>query len=232
MLGFDIIHWKNSPSLSLLGLHKMKIRTIIDVGANTGQFAQSISQPFPSAKLYCFEPLPGPYSNLSEWADRQKGRVVAFNLALGDEEKEIDMFLHETHTPSSSILHTTKINDRQYPFTKKQSKICVRQTTLDSAFNSEDFELEPDILIKVDVQGYENRVIAGGRSTFTAASACILEICIDHLYEGQADFEELFLMLRDLNYQYAGNLSQVYGDDGHCVYIDALFINFSPADIV
>ena len=45
-LGLDIIRIKNSPKQTLCGLRSLPIQTVIDVGANTGQFARQISQVF------------------------------------------------------------------------------------------------------------------------------------------------------------------------------------------
>jgi FkbM family methyltransferase len=224
LLGFDIVRSKNNPSTTLLGLRGLPFRTIIDVGANTGQFAREISTIFPNARLYCFEPLPETFSILSAWSEKQKESIVPYNLAIGDKECNVEIFLHQNHTPSSSLLRTTGLNEKLYPFTRKQKPICVSQTTLDAVFEAGTIELLPKLLIKVDVQGYEDRVIAGGQKTFAAASACILEVCLDTLYEGQTGFKELLMMLNDLGYRYAGNMNQTYGDDGHCIFLDAVFM--------
>ena len=225
--GFDLVRRKNSPAQTLLGLETRPIRTVIDVGANTGQFARLISGFFPNAKLYCFEPLPEPFQALSAWAKLQKGRVATFNLAIGDKHGEAEIFLHEDHTPSSSLLATTKLNEQYYPFMKGQKRICVRQSTLDAALGEAQAALSSEILIKLDVQGYEDRVVAGGRGTFANATACILEVGLDSLYEGQAGFLQLLTMLDALGYRYAGNLDQVYGEDGHCIFLDAVFRRYA-----
>ena len=225
LAGFDLVRLKNNPGRTLLGLRSLPIRTVIDVGANTGQFARKISVFFPNAKIYCFEPLPGPFAELEAWSKtQQQGRVAPFNLAIGDKQGEVEMFLHEEHTPSSSLLATTTLTERYYPFTKGQKRISVRQTTLDAALAETRRELSSQILIKLDVQGYEDRVIAGGSGLFSAASACLVEVGLDMLYEGQADIKKLLTMLDALGYRYAGNLDQTYGEDGHCIYLDAVFL--------
>ena len=84
-MGFDILRSQNSPRQMLCGLKSLPIRTIIDVGSNTGQFANYISTVFPKAQIYCFEPLPEPYALLQRWARSQHGRVEAYNMAIGDE---------------------------------------------------------------------------------------------------------------------------------------------------
>ena len=222
--GLDVVRRKNSPSQTLLGLRARPIRTVIDVGANTGQFAKLISGFFPNAKLFCFEPLPGPFDALSAWSKAQEGRVVPLNLAIGEKEGKADMYLHEAHTPSSSLLATTRLAEQYYPFTKGQKRICVKQTTLDAALDGVKAELSSELLIKLDVQGYEDRIIEGGTNAFVKASACILEVSLDTLYEGQADFKELLMKLDRLGFQYVGNLDQAYAEDGHCIYLDAVFL--------
>ena len=114
-IGLDIVRISKSPKQSLLGLRNLPIKTIIDAGANTGQFAKYISTLFPEAHVYCFEPLPDPYKELNQWAEGQKSeKVIAFNFALGDQETSLEMFCHVEHSPSSSFLasfHTGKTND-------------------------------------------------------------------------------------------------------------------------
>ena len=69
IVGADVIRLKNSPKHTLLGLRNLPINSIIDVGANKGQFAKYISAFFPKAHLYSFEPLPEPYEELNRWAE-------------------------------------------------------------------------------------------------------------------------------------------------------------------
>jgi FkbM family methyltransferase len=227
LVGFDVIGLKNSPNRTrqtLLGLQSRPIQTVIDVGANTGQFSREVFGLLPNARFYCFEPLPDPFAALSTWAKTQKGRVIPFNLAIGDKEGVTEMFLHEDHTPSSSLLATTKLTEQYYSFTKEQKCVSVMQTTLDAALAEVGDELSSEILIKLDVQGYEDRVIAGATGIFARASACIVEVNLDALYKGQAGFRHLLTMLDDMGYQYGGNLNQTYGADGHCIFLDAVFI--------
>jgi hypothetical protein len=56
-MGLDVIRLNKGSHYSLLGLKNLPVRTIIDAGANTGQFARMIEKIFPEANIYCFEPL-------------------------------------------------------------------------------------------------------------------------------------------------------------------------------
>jgi len=224
ILGFDIMRLNKSPRYTLIGLKQLPIRTIIDVGANEGQFAKQILKVFPNATVYSFEPLPEVFKKLEKWAKTTNGKVKCFNLALGKEEKEIEMFYHVEHSPSSSILKTTKISEKLYPFTKSQNLIKVRMDTLDNTIQKFRIDLIPEILIKLDVQGYEDRVIRGGKETFTKAKACIVEVNIFNLYEEQANFKDIVNLLWDYGFFYYGILDQAYDINGQVIYFDAIFI--------
>ena len=223
-LGLDIIRIKNSPKQTLCGLRSLPIQTVIDVGSNTGQFARQISQVFPQASVYCFEPLPEPFMVLERWALEQDDRVKAFNVALGENEGTVEMFFHTKHSSSSSLLASTAINKKYYPFIESQMPVRVKLTTLDNALSSIIRLLKPEILVKLDVQGYEDRVLRGGPKTLSMAAACVLEVSVDTLYNGQADFRELIMLFDQMGFYYAGNLEQVYASDGHVIYFDAMFV--------
>ncbi len=223
LIGLDICKLSNSPKFNFLGLRNLSIKTIIDVGANEGQFAREISKFFPDAAIYCFEPLPEPFAKIKKWAENKR-KTTLFNVALGENEGEVEMLAHLNHSPSSSFLKTTEINETLFPFIKKQATTKVKLTTLDKVFTNASDSLMPDVLIKLDVQGYEDRVIRGGIKTFRKAKACILEINLDQLYKDQANFKDIVLILYELGYRYAGNLDQTYADDGHVIFIDAVFV--------
>jgi len=224
LCGLDIIRKPKSPSYTLLGLRKLPIRAIIDIGANQGQFAKMVLDVFPDASLYCFEPLPAPFNKLRLWAEQQRNRkIVTYNVALGDSEGEAKFFNHINYSPSSSFLETTEICENLYPFTHAQSCTIVKVTTLDRWFENESPFLSQEILLKLDVQGFEDRVIRGGQDTFKKAKACIIEVSLDKLYKNQATFQNLSNSLYKFGYEYAGNLHQFYANDGHVIFIDAIF---------
>ncbi len=211
---------------TILGLRNVPFRSVVDGGANEGQFAKWISTFFPLAHIYAFEPLPGPYAKLRAWAQTRPERVSTFNLALGEAAGDMVMNLDLDHTSSSSILPATELNDVIYPETRRRSPVVVRRETLDRAISRAAVPLEKEILVKLDVQGYEDKVIAGAPRTLALARACILEVIVDELYAGQAPFPDLVRSLHELGYRYTGNLEQNYADDGHVIYLDAVFVRF------
>lgn len=223
-LGFDVIRLHRSPKRTLMGLSRLNIRSVIDVGANQGQFARMVSGYFPQAELFCFEPLEDPFRKLAVWAQTQNERVHCFQLALGDREGVAEMHLHEQHTPSSSLLSATDACHRLYPQTISEHMTSIRLSTLDIVLEDAIDQMPREILLKLDVQGFEDRVLRGGQRVLLESRAVILEISLDPLYEDQAEFRELVRLLEQANFRYAGNLEQTYAEDGRVVFLDAIFV--------
>jgi FkbM family methyltransferase len=61
---------------------------------------------------------------------------------------------------SSSLLEMADLHKQAFPFTARETLETVAVKRLDEAV--EGLPLQDDILIKMDTQGYEDRVIAGG----------------------------------------------------------------------
>lgn len=223
-LGFDVLRLSQSPQRTMLGLRSRNIRSIVDCGANEGQFARAMSEVFPKAKIYCFEPLKSPFEKLLAWSKTQDGRVTCFNLALGDVEGEVDMHCHDGHTPSSSLLVATAHCHELYPQTSTESTSKVQLRRLDHALADYLDNMPREIMLKLDVQGFEDRVLRGAMNLLAESSVCVLEVSLDPLYEEQANFFELHRLLKGAGYRYAGNLDQVCAEDGRVVYLDAVFL--------
>lgn len=219
--GLEVVRLNRSSQHTLLGLKSLPIKTILDVGANRGQFAVQISKFFPAAELHCFEPLAEPFAELQQWAGQQP-RVKVYNVALGEKEEDRTMFLHTAHSASSSLLQSTDVCSELYPQTRAQAPVTIKLATLDGILGGA--VLAPEILIKLDTQGYEKQVINGGVTAFRRAAACIVEVNLFRLYEDQPSFVELVSLLDQLGYRYAGNLEQTYDKQGKVVYVDAVFV--------
>lgn len=227
-IGLDLQRLAYTPSFTLCGIKNLNIRTVLDIGANQGQFAAFARRHFPCARIISFEPLPGPFAKLQALAQKDSN-LVPVNTAIGAEAGRRSFRLHTANSASSSFLLTTSRNEELYPQTIPQSELLVEVATLDGWAATAGITLEPELLVKLDVQGYEDRVITGGGHVFAQAAACVLEIGLDPLYVGQATFYDLVERLRAHGLAYAGNLDQVFGPDGAVVYLDAVFLRKAPA---
>jgi FkbM family methyltransferase len=222
-VGFDVVRHKDSPRLTWLGLRDRDIRLILDVGANTGQFATDAHRAFPRARFVCFEPLADVAKELRANLRRSGIAAQVLDVALSDEPGEKPFYLHVGHTPSSSLLATTKEAAALYPQTADQRAVSVRVDTLDATLGAMEQPREGETLLKLDVQGNELRVLQGASRTLQRLDHVLCEINFEPLYEGQPSFAEICDHLTAVGLSYAGALQQVYGRNGRVVFADELF---------
>lgn len=204
-----------------LWLINIGIKTVIDVGANTGQFAKHIRQLLPEATIYSFEPLDDCYKELV--ANFKKDlKFRAFNLALGDQPGRKEMYRNE-FSQSSSFLRMKRLHKECFPYTERETAEEVSMACLDDL--SGKLKLEKPILIKLDVQGFEDKVISGGQRIISQAAVLIVELSLERLYEEQLLFDGMSRKLVELGFEYRGNYHQIHNpNDGRALQVDGIFV--------
>ena len=202
-------------------LKKIPIKTIIDVGANEGQFVEEILNIFPLAEIYSFEPLGDCYEKLmSNFRNNEK--VHTYNFALGEQDGEIT-FSRSSASPSSSILKMGDLHKKLYPHTANLVEEKVKIKRLDDVFA--DVNLENEVLLKIDVQGAEEKVIKGGSSVLKKANMIITEVSYATLYENQPLFRDMMNLLERYGFSYIGNMEQFANPlTGAPLFADAIFV--------
>jgi FkbM family methyltransferase len=195
--------------------------TIIDVGANRGQFALFALHRFPGARIYCFEPGPDAYPKLlSVVGKKARTRQVAVGAAEGT------MRLNVAHTDdSSSLLQPTTLQTTTFPGTGAARSMDVDVKPLDALLDPA--SIATPFLLKVDVQGYEHEVIGGAPGLLATDGDLLIECSFAELYAGQALADEVIATLLPLGYRLRGVYSVVSGSDGP-LQGDFLFSRCSP----
>lgn len=220
LAGIDIKKYRPTVD-SLKWLEKYDIKTVIDIGAHTGQFAKEIRDKLPQAKIYSFEPLKDCYQGLVQNMKEDKN-FKAYNFALGDRESKQEIN-RSVSSPSSSLLPMGDLHEEMYPHTKGGSKEEIEVKRLDDVFKNSD--LEKEIMVKIDVQGYEDKVIAGGTNVISQAKIALLEVSFQELYKGQALFNEIYDIMKKLGFRYQGRIQQrINPKTGEVLYEDSIFI--------
>jgi FkbM family methyltransferase len=201
--------------------------TVLDIGANVGRFAITARKLFPGAHIYSFEPL----ADCLLQANRVMGGDRLFtglNIALGAERCEAT-FHRNGASPSSSFLHVTGTHIAAFPGTGETTEMTVAVVTLDDVAERLTFELP--MFVKIDVQGFEDRVLRGGERTIRQASVVLVETSFETLYEGQALFDDIHQRLRSWGFEFRGNLDQAYAAvDGRVLQADSLFVKHGVLD--
>jgi FkbM family methyltransferase len=100
---------------------------------------------------------------------------------------------------SSSFLPVTKKSILAAPKSAQVQQEAVQVYSLDDVFND---IVSPDdtILLKLDVQGYEEQVIKGARKSINLIKAALLEVSIVPMYENQATYLAIISMMGDLGF--------------------------------
>jgi FkbM family methyltransferase len=207
----DLFNWlKNNHS----------IQTIVDIGANDGAFGKFLTRYFNASVIYAFEPLPFCIPLIEKQYGR-KHNLKIFNMALSDYHGDEVLYLNSYH-PASSLLRVSEISKNEFPQTRKESPIEVKVRTLDAILCEEN--LRRDILIKLDVQGMEDKVIEGGKAIFSIAKFVLVEMSFVPIYENQPLFETVNKLLTDLGFMFTGIKNQISSPKtgqplfAHCLY--------------
>jgi len=202
-------------------LQAANIRTVVDVGANAGQFASAIRCFVPKAQIYSFEPLPDCYEALCHRLAK-RGRFEGFCTAVGADNREVTFWRSE-FAKSSSVLSMTELHKEAFPWSKGAKEFKVPQCRLDDCLDK--MQLAPNVLLKIDVQGYELEVLLGARRLLQRVNYVLVETSFHKLYQGQALFHQVYEQMRGEGFVYAGNFEQLLSPlDGAILQADSLFV--------
>ena len=202
-------------------LKDLNIKTIIDVGANEGGFASKIRQIFPDAMIYSFEPIEDCFNKLRVNFEHDKF-FKAFNVACSN-TKGSSAFNINSNSGSSSMLKIGRTHLNAYPDAIEQKIIEIETVKLDQFFN--DIRLTEPVLLKIDVQGAEKKVLEGARELLKKIKIVFIELSFQSLYNGQPLAGEIVTYMYDNGFNFTGveNVSQNI-NNGMFLQADAFFV--------
>lgn len=117
-----------------------------------------------------------------------------------------------------------------YPILACQEVLEVSQVTLDYIIST--LNIKEEILIKIDVQGYEYKVLEGAINFLDSVLACIVEVSMMPVYENQASFDMIYRLLVSKGFCFAGMIDQAKMPSGVVEYFDAVFINKNRQSLI
>lgn len=204
--GIEVSHYFPELDWELNFLRQLQahqVNVVLDVGANSGQYATGLRETGYTGRIVSFEPLSGPYSVMqrSTWADPQ---WETRHCALGDTDGTIFINVAGNQGASSSALPMLQRHQDAFPPANYVGTEQVPIHRLDS--------VAPEILgsndvafLKIDVQGFEKQVIDGARSTVSDRCVGIqLELSFQPLYEGGMLIREALELVDSLGFTLAG----------------------------
>lgn len=173
------------------------ISTVIDVGANKGQYALASKHFYPEAIVHSFEPVPACFEKL-KLNTRNISNLNIYNMALGSTEAKIK-FYQNAYSHASSALPISNYQKENVPETRNTKEIDVMVTTLDNFIFST--PLSSPILLKMDVQGYEMEVLKGGKKFISQVDYILLETSFTPMYENEPLFDDLHTYLKSEGFE-------------------------------
>jgi FkbM family methyltransferase len=225
LIGHHLVNSRRSSLFRFLDsawVRSVGIQTVIDVGANIGQFSSEARSAFPQAKIYAFEPIAESAEILSS-AFKNDINFTVFQFGLGTTDEIVDFNLNE-FTPTSSLLRPTEMQRRIYPETGCTRSVKIEVKRLDSTMKLS--ALDKNILLKIDVQGYEDRVIVGAGEVLSEIALIIAECSFMEFYQGQPLFHDICNLLYRKGFEFRGVVDQLNsGKQGEPTQIDAVFVN-------
>ena len=203
----------------LLTLANFGVRTVLDVGANIGQFTLVSRRVFPDARVIAFEPLAAECERfLAVHAGDLQVKLV--RAALGPERAELAMHVAGARD-SSSLLPITATQAHLFPGTAETHRESVQVLPLVEAVS--DAELTGPLLLKIDVQGFELQVLEACAPVLNRVEFVYVECSFVELYVGQAMAGEVVAWLQKRGFALTGIGSLTQGPSGVGVQADFLF---------
>lgn len=196
------------------------LATIIDCGANVGQFARAVSTAYPRSKVISFEPLPDVATQLKKNLGDVPNHEVIQN-ALGSSSGSVDMRRASNNGQSSSILPFIGDSNGLLKGVSELGMVQVPLTSLDATLTGS--ELEGPILLKLDLQGYELEALRGAAKLLKHCDFVLVESALQKSYVGEPYFHELIEYLGTQRFFFTSILNVEENENGQYAQVDALF---------
>jgi FkbM family methyltransferase len=194
-------------------------KTVIDIGANKGQFSLLIKELIKDVKIISFEPLPGPSKKYNK-IFKSNNDVKLFNAAIGPQKMITQMHVSKKDD-SSSILPIGKAQQSIFKGTEESHIQEISVAPLDNFIDESD--LIAPIFVKIDVQGFELEVLKGCGGFLTKFNYIYVECSFIELYEKQAFADEVITFLNNYSFKLKGVYNTFYDKKGIAVQADLLF---------
>jgi FkbM family methyltransferase len=174
------------------------IDLVLDVGANTGQYAQRIRGMGYAGEIVSFEPMNATYAQLSQSCARDP-LWSCRNFALGSTESE--QAIHVSgNSVSSSILPMLPEHEKHAPASHVVAEETISVKRMDTLPDWGQWKTKNAIWLKIDVQGYEDHVLSGASGCLADIAAIQLELSLKPLYSSQLTIIPMMERLGDLGF--------------------------------
>ncbi|MDO9000764.1 MAG: FkbM family methyltransferase [Bacteroidota bacterium] len=169
---------------------------IIDVGAYNGATSILFSEAFPKKKIIGFEANPKAYENAIKNCINHKN-ITLHNFAISNKSETLNFYI-TSNDVSSSI---NKIDEKQINSEDYRNELNLKTQINIAAHKLDEFLEDKNILIlKIDTQGHELKVLDGAKETLKKTSFVLIEMSNHKLYIDGCKYHEVDEMMRKNNF--------------------------------
>ena len=180
-------------------LNYFNVKTVLDIGANKGQYALKLFKNGYSGDIVSFEALPDMHDELQRKALQYGGRwIIAPRCAL-DEKNSKEIFYVSKNLQSSSLLKFDQSTENDESL-EADSAISVDTRMLDDLVKLEGYDLGI-YFVKLDVQGAEKRVLDGGADVVKNAVGLQIELGLQPMYHNQISSQDMHKVVSSQGYE-------------------------------
>jgi FkbM family methyltransferase len=242
--GFEIerISQKKKYQVNFDDLLKNKIcknPVIFDIGANKGQSIEKYLEIFNQPIIHSFEPIKIEFDHMYKKFKNNKN-IYLNNFALGDktEEKEFNITAKTENSSFNKInLATDWIKARSKEFNTTETGY-IKSIQKVNVIKLDDYCKDNNInqidLMKIDTQGYEDKVLEGSINTIkeNKIKAIKTEIMFDNVYDKYFSFSDIEKYITPNNFRMIGiDLANNNLFSGLVFFADVYYFNKNYYDI-
>jgi FkbM family methyltransferase len=194
-------------------------KTIIDIGANLGEWAVKVYPIFPDANYLLIDGNPNVEPILEKLCNEAPN--VRYRISLLSDEEKTETFYLPKNNPTCTGASIMREKTSHY-VDKNIAPLQLQAKTLDNTLSEENID---DIdLLKLDVQGAELKVLKGGLKTLQKTKYCLLEVQFQEWNQDAPYSDEVVHFMRDQGYKLYDIFDRSYVK-GCLVSADFLFFN-------
>lgn len=201
-------------------IERHEVELVLDIGANSGQFAADLILSGYSKRIQSFEPVNAQFAFLKKRASKNSNWLT-YNIAFGDRNAEEKIFVSSNSGLSSSFLTMNHIHTDNFPSTKVTGSEIVKMQTIHDYIQLTGIDPR-NTLLKLDVQGFESKVLVGCQEQLKHFALCFLEVSLIPLYNEESNFLEILNFLNKNGQELIDFRRGVQSKSGDLLQLDIL----------
>lgn len=225
-LKLDIVSADNTTTLRHhLGevLRLYRIDTVLDVGANEGQFGAKLREMRFAGDIHSFEPIKETFSLLQARATGD-ARWHCHNIALGRSPGTLTMNVSEFSTFSSALKANAFGTGRFHDLRQiREEEVTV--STVDRFMAERSVARNARVFLKMDTQGFDLDVFEGGAASVDRICGLLSELSLQPIYDGMVRYPTALAAYEGKGFSVSGLYPVNRNADLSLIEVDCVMVN-------